>query len=250
MNLSSTGRDTLLVYTDDTVLGCGVESILSEVQRFVVKLAPYDISQLLPAVSALQPHVLLLDLIPGVTLGLIGQLRRVAPATRFILWGRCFSDELICHAREIGVSGFLQRGIPREKFVRDLVTMARGETPVEPTLPATATKIELTRRESQLVELLVQGLRNKEIAACLGISTGTVRIYLSKLFVKTGARDRFEVAVFGLKNAYCGEAAWDGQNGFVTECDEARARPAMRSLVLVEPRRKRGYPPLAKASGE
>jgi DNA-binding CsgD family transcriptional regulator len=107
--------------------------------------------------------------------------------------------------------------------------------------PAHSKTVDLTNRESQLVTLLAQGLKNKEIASCLGITEGTVRIYLSRLFAKIGARDRFEVAVFGLKNAYCGHASWDGQNAFVTESDADRARPVLRSLVLVEPQRRRGY---------
>ncbi len=68
--------------------------------------------------------------------------------------------------------------------------------------------------------------------------------------MKIGARDRFEVAVFGLKNAYCGQAPWDGRNGFVTDADEGRARPFLRSLVLVEPGRRRGYVRQSKAVGE
>jgi DNA-binding CsgD family transcriptional regulator len=115
---------------------------------------------------------------------------------------------------------------------------------------AHAKTVSLTNRESQLVTLLTQGLKNKEIANCLGITEGTVRIYLSKLFAKIGARDRFEVAVFGLKNESCGQAPWDGEDAYVTERDAARARPVLKSLVLVEPQRRRGYAARAKAVGE
>ena len=45
----------------------------------------------------------------------------------------------------------------------------------------------------------MQGLKNKEIAAALGIAEGTVKAYLTALFEKVGARDRFELALFGLK---------------------------------------------------
>jgi len=48
--------------------------------------------------------------------------------------------------------------------------------------------------------LLVQGLKNKEIAAALNISEGTVKAYLTTLFEKVGAKDRFELALFGMKN--------------------------------------------------
>jgi DNA-binding CsgD family transcriptional regulator len=58
----------------------------------------------------------------------------------------------------------------------------------------------LSKRQSELVGLLTQGLKNKEIASALGISEGTVKAYLTTLYEKVGARDRFELALFGLKN--------------------------------------------------
>jgi DNA-binding NarL/FixJ family response regulator len=63
-----------------------------------------------------------------------------------------------------------------------------------------AQRVTLSRRQSQILALLVQGLKNKEIATHLGISEGTVKCYLTKLFEKVGAKDRFELALFGLRN--------------------------------------------------
>jgi DNA-binding CsgD family transcriptional regulator len=60
--------------------------------------------------------------------------------------------------------------------------------------------IQLSRRESQLVALVSSGLRNREIADTLGISEGTVKVYLSRLFLKVGAKDRFELALYGTRN--------------------------------------------------
>jgi DNA-binding NarL/FixJ family response regulator len=58
----------------------------------------------------------------------------------------------------------------------------------------------LTQREAQLLILLTDGLKNKEIAQALGITEGTVKGYLSRLFQKVGVKDRFELALFGLKH--------------------------------------------------
>jgi DNA-binding CsgD family transcriptional regulator len=63
----------------------------------------------------------------------------------------------------------------------------------------------LTRREGQLVTLLPQGLKNKELAYALGITEGTVKVYLSKLFKKLGVNDRFELALYALKNVVSGQ---------------------------------------------
>jgi DNA-binding NarL/FixJ family response regulator len=180
----------------------------------------------------------------------LAALRKAAPQARLILWGRSFSEELRHHALQLGMGGFIPRGGSREDFVKNLLIAVSGEATGGSPRPAHSKTVSLTKRESQLVTLLTQGMRNKEIATCIGITEGTVRIYLSKLFAKIGARDRFEVAVFGLKNEYCGQASWDGEDAFVTEGDEARARPLLKSLVLVEPQRRRGYGTRAKASGE
>lgn len=231
----------LVLYTDDTLLALGAMSVLSTLPRIRVLAAQPGLSNLVPFVEQARPDVILVDLTPEMTLGLISALKSAAPRARLILWSRSFSDELTYQARQIGVAGFLHRGITTEEFTANLIDMAGGGDISAGKKPAHSTTVSLTNRESQLVTLLAQGLKNKEIATCIGITEGTVRIYLSKLFAKIGARDRFEVAVFGLKNSYCGQASWDGQNGFVTESDEGRARPVLKSLVLVEPQRRRGY---------
>lgn len=240
----------LVLYTDDTLLALGAMSVFSTLPQIRVLAAQPDLFNLVPFVEQARPDVILVDLTPEMTLGLISALKRAAPDARLILWSRSFSDELAYQARQIGVAGFLRRGITTEEFAKNITEMAGGGDISAGNKPAHSTTISLTNRESQLVTLLAQGLKNKEIATCIGITEGTVRIYLSRLFAKIGARDRFEVAVFGLKNSYCGQASWDGQNGFVTESDEGRARPVLKSLVLVEPQRRRGYARRAIASGE
>ena len=58
---------------------------------------------------------------------------------------------------------------------------------------------ELTAREQQVLELVEQGFKNKEIARELGIRPGTVKIHLKHIFEKTGIRGRYGLAIRGLK---------------------------------------------------
>jgi DNA-binding NarL/FixJ family response regulator len=240
----------VVLYTDDRVLALGASAVFSSLPHFSLQVSDAALSALVPFVEHLQPEVILLDMTPDMTLGLVSTLRQASPESRLVLWGRSFSDELRYQALELGVAGFLRRSLSAEEFAQGLMDIAGGEGVAAATKPAHSTTISLTPRESQLVSLLVQGLKNKEIASCIGITEGTVRIYLSKLFAKIGARDRFELAVFGLKNSYCGQASWDGQNSFVTQSDAGRAQPVLKSLVLVEPQRRRGYPRRAAVVGE
>ena len=59
---------------------------------------------------------------------------------------------------------------------------------------------ELTAREHQVLELVEQGFKNKEIALELGIRPGTVKIHLKHIFEKTGVRGRYGLALNGLKD--------------------------------------------------
>jgi DNA-binding CsgD family transcriptional regulator len=89
--------------------------------------------------------------------------------------------------------------------------------------------VALTQREGQLVSLLSQGLKNKEIATTLMISEGTVKVYLSRLFQKVGVKDRFELALFGLKNLTTGQIPVGDKS------HRPSAMPGLRSLVLDRP---------------
>src|SRR6185503_15843601 len=92
-------------------------------------------------------------------------------------------------------------------------------------------RVALTQREGQLVSLLSQGLKNKEIAVTLMIGEGTVKVYLSRLFRKVGVKDRFELALFGLKNLTTGQLPVDKNE----ERAPAGEMPGLRSKVLEGP---------------
>ena len=68
-------------------------------------------------------------------------------------------------------------------------------------LPGQGRPRALTPREQEIIALVARGLKNREIAAALSIATGTVKIHIMHIFEKTGIRDRFELAMYGLKMA-------------------------------------------------
>ena len=133
----------------------------------------------------------------------IRELQTVARSAQIVLWARELSTELAHQAVEMGVRGFLSTTASPEHFRECLQIAARGELWMESSLTMNLLNnrpVSLSKRQSELVGLLTQGLKNKEIAAALGISEGTVKAYLTTLYEKVGARDRFELALFGLKN--------------------------------------------------
>jgi len=177
------------------------------------------------------PEVLLLDLNPEVTFAVLSDLKQAAPETHIVLWVTAISTELAFQAMGLGVRGILRKQLPAELQVKCLQRVYAGELWFEKALTDSflnARRVVLTNREGQLVSLLSQGLKNKEIAAILMVSEGTVKVYLSRLFEKAGVKDRFELALYGLKNLTTGQhpANPDGQSY------ERRSVRGLRSLLL------------------
>lgn len=150
-----------------------------------------------------QPDILLVDLTAGITFGVLSGLHEVASHAKIVLWVHSISTELALQAMSLGVRGILRKTLPVDTLMRCLTRVNDGELWFEKALTdsiMSARRYSLTRREGQLVSLLSQGLKNKEIATALNISEGTVKVYLSRLFQKLGVKDRFELALYGLKN--------------------------------------------------
>ncbi|MGC8882704.1 MAG: LuxR C-terminal-related transcriptional regulator [Bryobacteraceae bacterium] len=157
-------------------------------------------------------------------------LREAAPQCRAILLLRDTSPEMVFQAREAGAAGALSLDVAPEELIDAVRRVLAGEFVFDHAAAdwprGGARRVRLTPRESELVGLLVQGLKNKEIAAALGLTEGTVKVYLCKLFQKVGAKDRFELALFGLRNL-----AFPGGDSAGLAAPAGR-KPRLRSLVV------------------
>jgi DNA-binding NarL/FixJ family response regulator len=162
--------------------------------------------------------------------------------SKIVLWVTSISTELAFQAMGLGVRGILRKTLPTDLQVKCLQKVQAGELWFEKALTDSflcARRVALTQREGQLVSLLSQGLKNKEIATTLMISEGTVKVYLSRLFQKVGVKDRFELALFGLKNLTTGA----GQIPVGDKGHRSVPMPGLRSLVLERPAEHAEVPP-------
>jgi DNA-binding NarL/FixJ family response regulator len=86
-----------------------------------------------------------------------------------------------------------------------LRTVSRGQTWLEQSLLRDSERMprrarsNLTQREQEVLDLVEQGMKNKDIALQLGIQPGTVKIHLKHIFEKTGIHGRYGLALNGLK---------------------------------------------------
>jgi two-component system, NarL family, nitrate/nitrite response regulator NarL len=153
------------------------------------------------ASGAVKPDAILLDITAGLTFSSLGELHQCAPNCPVVLWADVLPLELMFKTLEYGVRGIVQRHAQPEQLVESLRKVVAGELQIgfgtarDGAQPQR--KVSLTPREREIVALLRQGLRNKQIAGEMGITEGTVKIYLFRLFHKLGVRNRFELARCG-----------------------------------------------------
>jgi two-component system, NarL family, nitrate/nitrite response regulator NarL len=194
---------SIYLFGDEPILARGLDAILTATGRFRLECFFSSLPDLLARLASVPPDVLLLDLAPEGAVGSLTEVKRVAPACKLVLWVSAISTESAFQAMGLGVRGILRKNLSSDLQIKCLDKVHEGELWFEKTLTDSflnARRVALSRREGQLVTLLTHGLRNKEIASTLRISEGTVKVYLSRLFQKVGVKDRFELALFGLKN--------------------------------------------------
>jgi DNA-binding NarL/FixJ family response regulator len=230
----------ILLYSDEPILATGLASVLSTVNGLELTAICSDTAKLMEVLESAVPEILLMDLTAEVTFSVLSDLKRAMLNSKVVLWVHEISTELAFQAMGLGVRGILRKTLPPELLIKCLQKVNEGELWFEKALTdsfLSAKRVALTKREGQLVSLLSQGLKNKEIATVLMISEGTVKVYLSRLFQKLGVKDRFELALYGLKNLTTGQGALDRfpRTGDRLEKTAAAPLPGLRSLVLEKP---------------
>ena len=159
------------------------------------------------AVRELQPDVVILDKAFGIQLVIeaIRDLRLPDAGVNAIVWGATLSDAEALRLLHAGALGVVRKTAPLESLLDCLATVASGATWMEgglihsDDLPVRNCRSPLTARELQVMDLVERGLTNRDIAAELGIRTGTVKIHLKHIFEKTGIRGRYGLALCGLR---------------------------------------------------
>ncbi len=143
-----------------------------------------------------RPDVTLMDLRLGATSGVdaIKAIRKEHPDARIIVLTMYEGDEDIFRAHQAGATTYLLKDTLSSDLVRVVRAVHAGERPVVPEVQARlaerATMPTLTSREIEVLQLISQGLRNKEVGAMLGITEGTVQIHVKNIFSKLNVNDR------------------------------------------------------------
>lgn len=152
----------------------------------------------------LQPRIFLIDQTAGTSsiLRFISTLKAAGCNSLPVLWASELSEADALRALQLGMRGIVKKTASAQGLIECLREVASGKIGMEDSSQIVGflqrrETMRLTPRERDVVRLICQGMKNKQIAANLGITPGTVKVHLMHIFEKTGLKDRFALAVHG-----------------------------------------------------
>lgn len=186
----------ILCVDDHRIVREGIASLIDRQPDMRVVASAASGEEAIDLFTEHQPDITLMDLQLGVMDGItaIKIIRRRSPGARIVVLTMRRGDEDIHRALEAGASAYLMKDTISDDLIRVLREVQAGEHPmpadVGARLAERATRATLTDREVQVVELVAQGMRNKEIGVSLGISETTVQVHVKNILAKLRVQDR------------------------------------------------------------
>ncbi|MBX5479327.1 MAG: response regulator transcription factor [Pyrinomonas methylaliphatogenes] len=153
-----------------------------------------------------RPDIALMDLrMPEVNgIEAIALIRREFPDARLIVLSSYDGDEDIYRALQAGARAYLLKSMLRENVLETIRAVHAGlrriPEEIATRLAERMNRDQLTAREMEVLRLIVDGKSNKEIAAALHVSEGTVKIHVNNILSKLGVSDRTQAAIFALQH--------------------------------------------------
>jgi DNA-binding NarL/FixJ family response regulator len=211
----------VLLVDDQSLLRMGFRLILEAEPDIEVIGEAADGATGVSMASALYPDVVLMDVrMPGTDgIAATASITAVNPATKVLILTTFDLDEYVFAGLRAGASGFLLKDAPPAELLAAIRTVASGEAVLAPTatrrlinqfvplLPdpgrqpdRDALLSKLTNREQAVFAQLAAGRSNREIAADLHLSEGTVKVHVGRILAKLDLRDRVQAVVLAYES--------------------------------------------------
>lgn len=208
IDITSHGRLPVAVCETQPLIIEGLRTILSSSDLFALSDATRSLEDAARTVINASPRIVIIDKAFGgpAVLEWVTRLKETFPSIITVVWGASISESEALRYLKLGAKGVLRKTAEPGTVLACLESVSNGATWMEDSLFREATRsdrekrLDLTPREQQVLELVEQGLRNKEIGRELGIRPGTVKIHLKHIFEKTGIRGRYGLALSGLRD--------------------------------------------------
>jgi DNA-binding NarL/FixJ family response regulator len=201
---------TISICDTQPVTAEGIRTLLSVAEDLRFLRSCETLKQAADLLRSNPPDVLVLDKAFGIQaiLDFLSEARTAGgenPATSIVIWGVSVTEAEALRFLQSGARGILRKTAGVQSVLSCLRTVSQGRSWMEDCVFRDSARSEryprseLTAREQQVLELVEQGCKNKEIAHELGIRPGTVKIHLKHIFEKTGVRGRYGLALSGLR---------------------------------------------------
>lgn len=206
MTMNSQSKITVAICESQPLVVAGLQALLRDHPVYEVLEPARSLDEVGRIAVGQSPRVVILDKAlgaPAVSDFLSRYRERVSCA--FVVWGPLMTEPEALRFLKVGASGIVRKTSEISTVLACIEAVAGGGTWMEDSLfhsgkrDAGNSRSDLTIREQQVLELVEQGLRNKDIARELGIQPGTVKIHLKHIFEKTGVRGRYGLALTGLQ---------------------------------------------------
>jgi DNA-binding NarL/FixJ family response regulator len=205
----------IVLIDDNRLLREGLAALIHSQPGFKVLTASADVDEALQKAREAKPDVVLLDfgLEDHDSLALTSTVHAEVPTARVIVMGLLPAQEDVANYVRAGASGFIMKDASFDEFVETIRAVAAGAEVLPQALTNTLFSqiarnavggsnsrvleaVRLTTRERQVIDLLGEGLSNKEIATRLHIAVHTVKSHVHNILEKLALRSRLEVAAF------------------------------------------------------
>ena len=216
------GRKTIgiLIVDDHEVVRVGLRHLIEKQPHMKIVGEACNRDDALKIASREQPEIVILDLCLGNENGndLIPELLRIAEESRIIVLTAVQDEEELRNASRLGAAGVIMKDAPADMVIKAIERVHAGELwlnrrltaalvaelrrPGKDPLANAEGKLigQLTEREREVISLIGEGLKNKQIADRLFISETTVRHHITSILKKLQVSDRLELLIFAYKN--------------------------------------------------
>lgn len=207
----------ILIADDHSMVRQGFKQILELEDHMVVVAQASNGEEAIKLAREIKPDVILMDInMPGINgLQAIETLKEEDPNYKIIVVTIHQDKAYLFKTLQLGASGFVQKDADASVLIDAIRKVYKGEAYVQPKMTndlvrefSRVTSYEngkhpdsdLTRREIEVLELIAEGMLNKEIAKKLYISEKTVKNHVSSIFKKLKVSDRTQAAIYAFKN--------------------------------------------------
>jgi len=195
----------ILVAEDHLVARVGVTTIVNMQPDMTVVAEATNGTQAVELYRQHRPDIALLDLrMPGMTgIEAAAAIRKEFPQARMIALTTYGGDEDIRRTLAAGVQAYLTKDVLHDELIKAIRAVHAGQTylpaSVAAALAAQMPRPDLSARELQVLELIVRGLANKQIAYSLSIAEHTVKNHVKSILSKLGVQDRTQAATAAIQ---------------------------------------------------